>query len=335
MCQDPPEDAEAYRNAKQVATSTFFDASASKEVRLKAAEGLGYPDKATFVRLLKLGANTAQDDAIRWEALRRHPWTPEWVMVVLEILADQENGGEKLNADLVQDLSRRTVKLSSAEVRQAIQKGLRSLLDDPRDSVRQRAYFALVSTQDPVATTKLVEGLENGGADSPVPLSQAIEMIDVAGATRHFNALRPYLRHPDPEVQVEAVRVLTADANSRPTIVKLIAEQETPEAVRVQGLRGMARLDERLSAYAIPLIRNPDEPIAVREAAMRAMVAQVNYKEVEASEQIRFAEAVEALASEPGLEAVGDDQPQKRANELLQYLQKSSPAIRQHYESKR
>jgi hypothetical protein len=180
-----------------------------------------------------------------------------------------------------------------------------------------------------------VEGLQNGGTNSPVALDRAIELIDIAGATRHFNALRPYLSHRDPKVQATAVRILAADSDSRPSIAKLIVDPNTPATVRVQALRGMGRFDTALSTYAIPLIRNGDAPIAVRQAAMEAMVGQVNAKRLQDAVEVNFAEAVDAFASDPAVEAIDQGSAGQQAKLLLENLQKSSPAIRRHYDSNR
>jgi hypothetical protein len=327
---DEAEDAKA----KEQATQIFFNAKLPTPERLAAAGKLGYPDKDTFVRLLELGRDKQQDDRIRWEALQRHPWSKDWVNVVLEILNDPENGGEYLDAKLVSSLSQKTVRLPNAEMRQSIQRTYRQLLDDNRDKVRESAYFVLVATEDSVALAKLVEGLKDGGAKCPVPLNLAIEMVDSAGATRHFNVLRPYLDHQDVKVKAEAARVLSADASSRPQIVNLIVNRETAEPVRVQALRGMGRFDEKFSSYAIPMIRNPEVPGVVRQAAMTSMVGQVNYKKLPEPVEIEFAQAVESFATDPNVTAADEANLRKLAAATLQNLQKSSPAIKRHYEKK-
>ena len=313
------------------ARQTFFDPNAPKEDRLAAAQNIGFPDQETAEKLLELGQDSKADDEVRLEALRRHPWGESWVKAVLQILNDPKNGGEDLNAALVQTLSQRTVRVPVAEIRQAIQKTYRQLLDDERDLVRARAYFALVSTQDPVALTKLVDGLQDGGVSCPVALPLAIEMIDVAGATRHFNSLRPLLDHETADVRAEAARVLSADAVSRPKIQELIRDTNTPEKIRVRALSGMARFDDLLSSYAIPLIRNSAEPPTVREAAMEAMVGQVNYGQLDDAVKVEFAEAVNAVVSDPTERA--NPKTRKQAATLLRNLKRTSPAIREYLES--
>lgn len=328
-------DSEAYRKAKEEATRVFFDSSASKQARLAAAEKLGYPEEPVFDRMLELGSNPGVDDDIRWEALRRHYFSPKWISAILRILDNPNDGGEKLNANLVTVLSQRTVTHLPAPTRQAIQRSFRGCLNDPRDALRRNAYLALVSAEDPVAITKLVDGLRNGGKSSPVPLESAIQMLDLAGATGHFNTLRPYLDHSNPIVQAEAARVLAADANSRAAILQLIADKKTPEGVRINGLRGMSRFDDQLPRYATSIIRDSTESIPIREAAIRAVAARINHKTVADEDQIRFVEAVENFAAEPQIQAAEDGKCRDRANKVLSYLKQSSATIRHYFRTRR
>ena len=146
--QTKVDDVEAYRAAKSAATATFLDKRRPKEERLAAAKDLGYPDDTTFAALLDIGADQSQDDAIRWEALRRHRYDDNYVDAVLKILSEPNDGGEDLHANLIGDLSRRTIK-PPPEMRQRIQAVLRKLLDDPRDKVRLYAFRALVAQSRP------------------------------------------------------------------------------------------------------------------------------------------------------------------------------------------
>lgn len=325
----PPVDPDAYRAAKEAATRTFFDSEETVEARVKAAEGLGYPDRQTMKRLLILGRNPEEPDAIRWEALRRYPWTPVLVSTVLEILEDPENGSEQLNADLLHDLSRRTVTIKDSQLRQSMQAAFRKRLDDSRDTVRLNAFYALISSQDHVAIAKLVDGMQEGSP--PVPAANAIRLLDMAGARRHFNTLRPYLNDDDIAVKAEAARVLAADADSRPVIQDLITNGRTPEAIRVEALKGMTRFDEKLASYAIPILRESDEPDSVRRAAMDAMVGQINYGRLEDSVEVEFAAAVDDLANDP-TDSVGP-KTRRQAAVLLRNLRKASPAIREFLET--
>src|SRR5262249_21518697 len=153
-------------------------------------------------------------------------------------------GGEKLLANLIEDTSRRTTFTVSAQLRQRIQAALRKLLKDAREPVRLNAYRTLVAVHDPVAVNQLAQSLRKA-QDIPVPLAEAIDLLDLDGAVNHIGALRPYLKHKDPRVQGLVARALAIDPRSRPEIVELAKNRNTPLEVRREALRGLARADDQ------------------------------------------------------------------------------------------
>lgn len=326
-------DPEAYREAKRNATAVFLDAKQPKEKRLEAAKHLGYPDERTMAALLEIAADQSQDDEVRWEAARRHPVDEKYLDAVLKILDDPRNGSEKLAANLVLDMSRRTTFRVDAPLRQRMQTVLRKLLKDPRDSVRLNAFRTLVASHDTVAVNQLADSLRRG-QDIPIPLAEAIELLDLDGAVNHLSALRPYLKHADPRVQGLAARALAVDADSRPQIVALVKNRDTSEEVRRQALRGLARADDRFADYALPLLEDAGEKLAVRDAAMHAFAGRMNYGSVDAAAQIRFAKAVEKLAADNALRTGDGRKLKESAEQLFTYLRKAFPEVQKHYENR-
>ncbi len=213
-------DPEAYREAKRVATATFLDRGKPQEERLEALKDLGYPDDDTFAALLVLGTDRSQSDAIRLEALKRLRLEDNYFDVVLKVLEDPGDGSEEMDASLIQNLSQRITFIPPAKDRQRIQGVLRTLLDDKRDKVRLYAYRAAVSNHDLVAINVLAESLREG-QNVPIPLADAIDLLDFDGSVNHIGTLRPYLSHADPHVQAKAARALAVDPESRPVIVEL------------------------------------------------------------------------------------------------------------------
>ena len=327
-----PVDPVAYRAAKDAATTTFFDRQKSTKVRLQAARGLRYPEEATFARLLRVGADKAEEDVIRAEALKHHSYDERYLDVVLKILDDPRDGGPLLDGALVADLGRRTNFRLPVELRQRIQRTLRALLDDPRDPVRLAAYRVLVSSHDAVATERVAEALRRGpGSPVPVPLAEAIDLLDLDGPAKHIAALRPYLGSADPLVQGRAAHALVVDPESRPRIAALARDSKTPIDVRLHCLRGLAREDAGFAEYAIPLVSNTRESPEVRLAAMKAFAGRMNYTAVPAAVQVRFAVAVEKVAAELSIESAGARQAQDEARRLHGYLKKAFPEIKKHY----
>lgn len=326
-------DPQAYREAKRAATATFLDRSRPKAERLEAVKKLGYPEDATLPALLALGIDRTQDDTVRLEALKRLPFGEEYLSAVLKILDDPNDGGEELDAGLIENLSRRLTFRLSAQDQLRIQRVWRRLLDDPRDRVRLYAYRALVANHDPVAVSRLSESLRRGGP-FPVPLADAIDLLDQDGSANHIRALRRYLAHADPRVQARAARALALDPESRPRIVQLARSSAAPAEVRLHALRALAREDGRFASYAIPILENERENPDIRYAAMHAFAGRMNYNRVETADQIRFAEAVERLSRDRNLRGDSAEKLREAARKLLLHLREAFPEIRRHYENR-
>lgn len=319
------------REAQRVATETFLDRSRPEKERLAAVPQIGYPGEKTFAALLAIGADRRESDTIRWEALRKHRFDDKWLDLVLKILDDPQDGEELLDWKLTEDLNRRVTFKLPAEIRQRIQATWRKLLNDPRDHVRLSAYRVLVANHDPVAVNQLSESLRRQ-AQGPIPLHEAIELLDLDGSINHISALRPYLDHRDPTVRAWAARALAVDPDSRPRIVEMVTNPQTPEEVRLHALRALAREDVRFGSYAISLVENESEDGDVRYAAMHAFAGRMNYNRVETAEQIRFAQAVENIAVDQNLRSNAASRIRKEARELHEYLKEAFPEIRKFYE---
>jgi hypothetical protein len=329
--QTKPADPEAAREAQRTAAATFLDRDRPQEERLAALQNLGYPDDRTIAALLDLGIDRTQSDAIRWEALRRLPYDVKYFDPFLKILGDPRDGGEELDANLIQDLSRRAILNPPAKLRQRIQSVLRKLLDDKRDKVRLYAYRALVSNHDSVALGLLTESLREGQG-VPIPLSEAIDLLDQDGSINYIGTLRPYLHHEDPSVQAQAVLALAVDPESRPAIVELAKNPRTPGEVRLNALRALAREDDQFASYALPLMENGGEDPGIRFAAMKDFVGRMNYNRVAPADQVRFARAVEKLAGEKDLGTDESVKVKSAAQELHAYLLQAFPEVRKSYE---
>lgn len=326
-----PERAAAYRAQKEAATATFLDPEAPKKARLEAATKLGYPEDETFEAMLRIGADPAADDEIRWQALRQHRFDEDYLDVVLGILEDPEDGGDELVGDLIEDLTRRTISGLPAPIEQRIRAVLRDLLDDPHEQVRVAAYRSLVGGRDTVAVNRLVEALDAGEEEVTIPLAEAIDLLDQDGSIYHIRTLQPYLDHEDASVQARAARALAVDPVSQPRIVDLALDRTTPEEVRLHALRALAREDEAFAGYAIDLVADPEESATIRHAAMKSLTGRMNYRAVDEDHQIRFAETVERLAGDSVLEDGSDEELRREAAKLLAYLQKAFPAVERHY----
>jgi hypothetical protein len=326
-------DAAALKQARIVATATFLDRAQPKDKRLAAAKHLGFPDEKTMTALLKIAADKTENQEIRAAALGRHPYNEKYLDAVLKILTDPKDAGEELNARLIEDLARRTTFARIPSDRKRVQTVLRKLLGDPRDKVRLQVYRTLVSMHDTEAINRLSQSLKKP-KEVPVPLAEAIELLDLDGSIYHIVVLRPYLNHADPHIQGLAARSLAVDAKSRPKIVELAKNRKTPNAVRLPAIGALARTDEQFAQYALVLLENAKEDLKVRYALMDAFVGRMNYHKVAPAQQVRFAVAVEKLAADKSLTTDDGRKTRAAAQQLLVYLQQAFPEVKKHYEKR-
>ena len=327
-------DTKALKELRRAAAATFLDRNQPIEKRLAAAKNLGFPDDKTAAELLKIAADTGQDDRIRFEALRNHRYDEDYLKIVLDILGDAKNGDEDLDANLIEDLSRKSTFARIPEHRGRVQTALRSLLDDPRERVRLYAYRTLVALHDSVAIGRLDRSLRER-QNVPIPLVDAVDQMDIDGAVNHIVALRPYLDDADPKVQGRVAQALAVDPQSRPKIVALATNRETPAEVRTLAFRALAREDQQFAQYALPILDQNQEDEKVRNEILRAFAGRMNYQAVDPAEQVRFAQAVEKIAGAEN-NAVTDAARQTKsdAQELFTHLRKTFPEIRKFYENR-
>lgn len=318
------------RAARRAAAEIFYDRSRPEKQRLDALPRMRFPDKEMAARLLAIGADATESDTIRLEALKKHPFTDRWLDLVLKILDDPADGGEVLDAGLTEFLNRRLTFKLPAEMRQRIRTTWRKLLDDPRDRVRLAAYRVLISSHDAVAVNRLSESLRNG-TNIPIPLDEAIDLLELEGPLGHLSALRPYLTHADPRVRARAARALAGDEQSRAAIIRMARNPDGAEEVRRFALRGLAREDARYGSYAVPIIESSQEDGDIRYWAMHSYAGRLNYNRSTPEEQIRFAQAVERVMMDRSVRSDDATKIRADARALLEYLKNLYPAVKQFY----
>lgn len=333
-CAQPPRlDAEAARRERSAAIATFLDTSKTTDERLGALDKMGYPDDKTFAALLEVGRDKAQHSAVRLAALRRYRFDTLYFDAVTKILEDPADGDEDLDTGLVLDLSQKVSFTPPVEIAQRMQLVLRALMDDARARVRLQAYRALVANHDTVAVSNLSDSLRRG-REVPIPLPEAIKLLDEDGAVNHLVALRPYLDHADPAVVAQAARALGGDRESRKKIVGFALNADSPQEVRVNALRSLSREDDTFPEYSLPLIEDAKTSVPVRAAAMRALAGRMNYHKVDDKTQVRFATAVESIAKNENVTTVDFKAFRSESSELLEYLKGAFPAVKAHYEGR-
>jgi HEAT repeat protein len=320
------------RDAKRTATAIFVDRNRTAADRLAAAKKLGFPEEATLPSLLAIGIDRSEDDSIRLEAFLHHRFDEKYLNAVLATLADQDDGGVDLKVGLIDDLSRRQTFHLPNELKQRISVTYRMLMNDPREEVRVHAFRTLIANQDPAAIQRLTESFRSGG-DFPIPLPEIIDLLDQDGAAKYIAVIRPYLGHTDPAVQARAARALAVDPQSRPMIISLAKNSQTPNEVRLHAIRALASKDDQFASYAIELMEDTSTDLKIRYAAMHGVAGRMNYHKVDAPTMIRFAQVVEKISKERNMRTTEEGRKvQQASKELHSHLRKSFPEIKRFYE---
>lgn len=321
-----PFDANAYRAAKQLATTTFLDRTRPVQQRLAAADGLHYPEEATFVALLVVLASKLEPDAIRLKAGEHARFDIKYVDAVLDILATPNNGKEVLRAGLIHQIMSRTSLRLPTKLVERIEAGVRDRLTDTSAKVRLAAFQTLVAKHDPAAISLVVAAVQKG-TKLPIPLADALALLELDGPAKHVSIVRPYLTHADPLVRAQAVRVLATDPQSQPAVVKLAINPQTPVGIRTNALRALASEDASFD-YAIDLVEGREHGAEVRYQAMKAYAGRMNYRLLPEESQARFARVVLKLSSEEGLRSLDGHDVAGEAGKLVVYLGDTFPNLR-------
>ena len=332
ICAQEPKDTARLKFARQTAINTFFDKARPVNERLNAIKNMGYPEDATFNRLISLAKDKTEDKDIRLAALKKHQYDEVYFATALEILNDPAEPAS-LKAGLVKDLGQRTTFRMPPEMRQQLQTALRARLDDPDQSVRLNAYRVLVAAHDIVAIDKLVESLRTN--TNVIPIQVGIELLDVDGSGKHFTTLRPFLNHPDPRVQAQASKALASDPQSKSRVIEIATNKSINNDTRKNALRGLAREDVNFMNYAINIILDPQESPDIRYQAMKDAMGRINYQNEPDTNQVRFAQAVERVAAGRPARTTDGKELTAEAKTLLAHLKKYYPPVGRYYRLKR
>jgi len=327
MCAQ--KDTQTIRKEKELSANIFIDKLKTKKERLKALNDMGYPLNETFEKLIAIASDKGEDGDIRLAALKKHKYDDAYFGLVTTILSDPSED-ENLVAGLIENIGRRTTFRLPTEDWQKLQSTLRNRLDDPNENVRLASYRILASSHDILAIDKLVEGLRNGN-DIPIPLEDAIELLEIDGPAKHLVTLRPYLNHENPEVRAMVARSLANDPQSKDEIRKIAQGNDDQIEIRKKALRGLSRDDEQFMEYAIELMLNRNENADIRYAAMENGMRRMNYKDVPNDEQIQFALAVESVSLSRSVRTSEGKDLGAEAKRLLAHLKQNFPIIGRYY----
>lgn len=171
---------------------------------------------------------------------------------------------------------------------------LRELVDDPDEELRQRVLGILAREKDGYVQQRLLEGLKDA-SKALVPAEKALQLLSYDVHAEAYPLAREIVNAPpNPEAKREALRLLSADANSAPMFEKLLRDKDEDRDIR------------QISAAALQAVK----PKRFQEQARELLLDDKEYDDIQAT-------ALTALAQFGDEKAVAKDQTLlNRINEL-------------------
>ena len=171
---------------------------------------------------------------------------------------------------------------------------LRELVDDPDAELRQRVLGILAREKDGFVQQRLLEGLQDT-SKALVPPEKALQLLSYDVHAEAYPVAREIVNAPpNPEAKREALRLLSADANSAPVFEKLMRDKDEDRDIR------------QISAAALQAVR----PKRFQESARDLLLDDKEYDDIQAT-------ALTALAQFGDEKAVAKDQKlMERVDEL-------------------
>ena len=171
---------------------------------------------------------------------------------------------------------------------------LRELVDDPDEELRQRVLGILAREKDGYVQQKLLEGLQDP-SKALVPPEKALQLLSYDVHAEAYPVAREIVKDPpNPEAKREALRLLSADANSAPVFEKLLRDKDEDRDVR------------QISAAALQAVK----PKQFQEQARELLLDDKEFDDIQAT-------ALTALAQFGDEKSVVNDSKLMRRAEQL------------------
>jgi hypothetical protein len=149
---------------------------------------------------------------------------------------------------------------------------LRSVASDADPEIRQRVLGILMREKDAYAEGLLLKGLKDPGK-ALVPPEKALQLLayDIHGSTYPI-AREIVKKPPNQAAKIEALRLLSADAQSAPVFEKLLRNKSEATEVRrmcASALHSIA--PQKLQAHAREIVLDDSENDEVKATSMTAL----------------------------------------------------------------
>lgn len=149
---------------------------------------------------------------------------------------------------------------------------LREVVDDPNEELRKRAFGILAREKDAYAQKRLLEGLQETDK-ALVPPEKALQLLSYDVHAEAYPVARDILNAPpSPEAKREALRLLSADANSAPVFEKLLRDKNEDREIRQLSAAALQTVKpEKFEEQARALLLDDDEYDDIQATALTAL----------------------------------------------------------------
>lgn len=149
---------------------------------------------------------------------------------------------------------------------------LRAVVTDPELELRRRALGLLAREKDGFAIQKLLTGLQDP-KDALVPPEKALQLLSYDLHAEAYPVARMIVTNPPNEAaKQEALRLLAADASSKPLFERLLRDKdETKEVRQISASALQSIAPESFQTHARAMLLDPKEYDDIQAASLTAL----------------------------------------------------------------
>lgn len=272
-------------------------ATKSKSAKKTTAAKKQSPAKRTSRAAFAVATNQKKTTQERARAFVEAPLatirSDETMQASLDVLRDREQP-IKVRLAALQSLQAASFSVIDFEpYREDYLATLRDIVDDPDEELRQRVLGILSRENDGYTQKRLLEGLQDP-SKALVPPEKALQLLSYDVHAEAYPIAREILnKPPNPEAKREALRLLSADANSAPIFEKLMRDKDEDREIR------------QISAAALQAVK----PKKFQEQAREVLLDNKEFDDIQAT-------ALTALTQ------FGDEKSVAKDEKLLQQVDK-------------
>jgi len=149
---------------------------------------------------------------------------------------------------------------------------LRSIATDTDAELRQRVLGILAREKDGFAQQRLLEGLQDP-EKALVPPEKALQLLSYDVHAEAYPVARQIVgKPPNVAAKREALRLLAADASSKPVFERILRDKdEDTETRRISASALQAVAPQSLQSHAREIVLDPSEPDELQETGLTAL----------------------------------------------------------------